>query len=72
MKERISDIEDRIEEINTQEKKMLNLKIFWQKLQELQDTMKRPNLGKMVKEKGEVYQCKSMEIFSTKSYSKFP
>lgn len=32
MDERISDIEDRIEEINTQEKKMLNLKIFCQKI----------------------------------------
>lgn len=32
MEERISDIEDRIEERNIQEKKMLNLKIFCQKI----------------------------------------
>jgi hypothetical protein len=45
MEERISGIDDMIEEIVHQSQKMPNLKVLKQNIQENWDTMKRPNLG---------------------------
>jgi hypothetical protein len=45
MKERISGVEDMVEEIETLSKKnSKHKKLLTQSIQEIQDTMKRPNL----------------------------
>ncbi|KAL6084859.1 hypothetical protein STEG23_002844 [Scotinomys teguina] len=62
MEERISGIEDTIEEIDTSVKENTEAKkVITQNVQEIWDTMKRPNLRIIGIEEGEEYQLKGTE-----------
>ena len=67
MEERISGAEDSIENISTTIKENTKCKkILTQNIQEIQDTMRRPNLRKIGREESEDSQLKGQQISSTK------
>jgi chromosome segregation ATPase len=67
MEERISGAEDSIENIGTTIKENTKCKeILTQNIQEIQDTMRRPNLGIIGGDKNEKFQVTGQQISSTK------
>ena len=69
MEERISGAEDSIENIDTTIKENAK-KILTQNIQEMQDTMRRPNLQITEVVENEDFQLKGQQISSTKLYKK--
>jgi uncharacterized coiled-coil protein SlyX len=70
MEERISGIEDAIEGIDTLVKENTkHKKLLTQNMQEIQDTMKRPNL-RIIEKLVKIPISKSQKTFSTKSENK--
>jgi methyl-accepting chemotaxis protein len=68
MEERISGVEDRIEEIDISVNENVKAKNFLtQNIQRIWDTMQRPNLRTTGTEEGEESQLQGQKIFSTKS-----
>ena len=68
MEERISGVEDRIEEIDISVNENVKAKNFLtQNIQRIWDTMQRPNLRITGIEEGEESQLQGQKIFSTKS-----
>ncbi|KAL6088433.1 hypothetical protein STEG23_022858 [Scotinomys teguina] len=74
MEDRISNVEDTIEEIDSSVKENTkSKKVIKQNVQEIWDTMKRPNLRIMGIEEGEEYQLKGTEnIFNKIIEENFP
>jgi uncharacterized coiled-coil protein SlyX len=71
MEERISRAEDTIENVDTTIKENAKYKkILTKKIQEIQDTMRRPNLMIIGVEKKEDFQLKGPEISSIKLHKK--
>ena len=67
MEERISGAEDSIENMETTIKENANCKkILTQNIQEIQDTMRRPNLLIIAVDENEGFQLKVQQISSTK------
>ena len=68
MEDRISGVEDTIEEIDSLVKENVKYnKFLAQNIQEIWDTMKRPNLRIIGIEEGEELQLKAQKTYSTKS-----
>ena len=74
MEDRISDAEDKLEEINSSSKENLKSKIFLtQNIQEIWDNVKRPNIRIIGIEEGEETQLKGAEnIFNKIIEENFP
>ena len=71
IKDRISGVDDIREEIDISIKENVKSKTFLtQKIQEIQDTIKRTNPRKIGIEEGEESDPKAQKIFSTKSQKK--
>ena len=67
MEERISGAEDSIENIGTTIKEIAKCKkILTQNIQEIQDTMRRPNLRIIGEDEMKIFNLKSQQISSTK------
>ena len=67
IEERISGVEDSIENISTTINENAKCKkVLTQNIQEIQDTMRRPNLGIIGGDKNEKFQVTGQQISSTK------
>lgn len=65
--ERLSSLEDKVDVVDSSVKENVNSKsIQTQKIQEIEETLKRPNLQKFIERKTTKSRSKAQKIFKTK------